>query len=571
MYTKEQLQKLFNITNMVPVRVPKGSRGTSVKLPNFTATYLVDLNAGEAIALLTDKGNWYLVGEEAVVQQQSNKRIIEYRKTNKLTKSLKYLVKTVAVAYNKNTGELEILVSGNNKIFKEIENIDSIEIAYIVNKGDKKHDLAIVYRTTQQQYLLIKKDNIITTLLISFSTSDTSINSFLCYMGGTVFQAIQGEEYINTTIVDGVVIQYPPATFISEPGNNIIFGWRNIVFNYFTWTPEGSKEYMHSRTRHDVVYFDPIEQSYLQTASYTYVLDGTFLAQITTNGYILQQIHSNLTEVRTYRFAGDSFPQSTSIFNSVDTLTLKYNNKSIILNGGKFFVTITGGIPIDKESTSFTFQTRESQDLNLFQYYYDNDIYQPVNIINAAQYIGESILAGFLIDDKPYLIKGIVSSCSYVVNPVNRTGHFNIAVSILEKKRIPINFLLYTLILDNGSFWNYYGYKQALNGALYRGSLGSVYCDETVPFKFLNPVATALLSNIYPANFTTQIKPNNDSIVDNNIYSVINHTKDKAYIAKWAISETGNVLFDKILTVNYKNTIGSSYIFSEYDNSYYLR
>lgn len=81
MYTKEQLQKLFNIINMIIVRVPKGSRGTSIKLPNFTATYLTDLKAGSAIALLTDKGNWYLVGEEASSENNSTKRIIEYRRT----------------------------------------------------------------------------------------------------------------------------------------------------------------------------------------------------------------------------------------------------------------------------------------------------------------------------------------------------------------------------------------------------------------------------------------------------------------------------------------------------------
>ncbi|MCC5618826.1 hypothetical protein LC605_27810 [Nostoc sp. CHAB 5836] len=64
--TNSSLQKLFTVANMVPVRVPKGYAGQTKKLKingaNISATYLVDLGVGEAIALLTDKGNWYLIG-----------------------------------------------------------------------------------------------------------------------------------------------------------------------------------------------------------------------------------------------------------------------------------------------------------------------------------------------------------------------------------------------------------------------------------------------------------------------------------------------------------------------------
>ncbi|MBN3946741.1 MAG: hypothetical protein HWQ38_09690 [Nostoc sp. NMS7] len=70
---------------MIPVSVPKGSARQAINLKingaDVSATYLTDLKSGEAIALLTDKGNWYLVGEKADTQNISNKIIIEYRKT----------------------------------------------------------------------------------------------------------------------------------------------------------------------------------------------------------------------------------------------------------------------------------------------------------------------------------------------------------------------------------------------------------------------------------------------------------------------------------------------------------
>ncbi|MEW5856720.1 MAG: hypothetical protein AB1861_04995 [Cyanobacteriota bacterium] len=90
MITFEQLKKQFVITNIVNVRIPKGSAGQSVKLKingiDTTATYLADLKTGSAIALLTDKGNWYLMGAAVSSQDTSTKRIIEYRKTTNLKK-----------------------------------------------------------------------------------------------------------------------------------------------------------------------------------------------------------------------------------------------------------------------------------------------------------------------------------------------------------------------------------------------------------------------------------------------------------------------------------------------------
>ncbi|ACC81131.1 hypothetical protein [Nostoc punctiforme] len=85
MVTFEELKKLFVITNMLTVRVPKGVAAQTVSLrvsgANVRATYLTNLEAGEAIALLTDKGNWYLTGAANETENTSSRRIIEYRRS----------------------------------------------------------------------------------------------------------------------------------------------------------------------------------------------------------------------------------------------------------------------------------------------------------------------------------------------------------------------------------------------------------------------------------------------------------------------------------------------------------
>ncbi|MEH2138583.1 hypothetical protein [Nostoc sp.] len=85
--TNQQIKNRFRISNMLPVTISKGNQGQSAAIEingtTETVTYLTDLKAGKAIAILTDKGNWYLLGVEIQQNNQFPQRNIEYRKTDK--------------------------------------------------------------------------------------------------------------------------------------------------------------------------------------------------------------------------------------------------------------------------------------------------------------------------------------------------------------------------------------------------------------------------------------------------------------------------------------------------------
>ena len=237
MYTKEQLQNLFFITNMIPVRVPKGDRGTTVKLPNFTATYLVDLKAGEAIALLTDKGNWYLIGEEANTQATSNKRIIEYRKTE-IPKKLEYYyigIGNFKLVSSEITGSL-CLLKKNTKVFTSSKSNDLGEDILLFGKRGR-----LLGAVGGADY----PDDIVS--LVSYSSIVSSSNFFYYFYGvgadipGVTFlhrlfftsftkfkvtpnnKRIQKTDYqLQTTSLQGAIIYDLATSTVAITANDII-------------------------------------------------------------------------------------------------------------------------------------------------------------------------------------------------------------------------------------------------------------------------------------------------------------------------------------------------------------
>lgn len=72
-------------SNKIIVSIEKGKRGQQVYLrhenKSIFITYLMDLPKGDAIAVLTDRGNWFLLGVEEQIQNTSSKRTIQYRQS----------------------------------------------------------------------------------------------------------------------------------------------------------------------------------------------------------------------------------------------------------------------------------------------------------------------------------------------------------------------------------------------------------------------------------------------------------------------------------------------------------
>ena len=70
---------------MVAVQTNGGKRGDSIYFSvgsgSVQGTCLNDVLSGSAIALLTDLGNWYLLGEEQASTLSNSSRVIEYRQT----------------------------------------------------------------------------------------------------------------------------------------------------------------------------------------------------------------------------------------------------------------------------------------------------------------------------------------------------------------------------------------------------------------------------------------------------------------------------------------------------------
>ena len=117
---------------MLTVRTNGGKAGDTVYFRNgsqsVSAVCLTDVNPGEAIALLTDKGNWYLTGDAVSASSISNERIIEYRQSllSRKTTNLAFGI-IVTVTYptgiNPDTNPFLYPITSSNKLYVcEVDN-----------------------------------------------------------------------------------------------------------------------------------------------------------------------------------------------------------------------------------------------------------------------------------------------------------------------------------------------------------------------------------------------------------------------------------------------------------------
>lgn len=336
-------------------------------------------------------------------------------------------------------------------------------------------------------------------------------------------------EYINL-IYSQTVTENSTEFNISESLNPIIIGF---PLNFLPLSPERpvldpveTTQYKNSQFKF-VPFLETDEcetKGRIKTQNYNREYGGTFLAYNTTNGYILQTISGNKNIF--YGKDGDTYlPPLTTNYTANNSLTLKYNNKSIILNTSRFLILKNFALnnTLNLTTTSFSLNYSSSQNINFIL---------GLNFVLNTQ--------------DSFLIKGIVTGIN------NNTINCSV-ISI--KKNVDTSFKG-SFILNNGSFFNYY---------LRLGQKETATTEEIKKY-ILNPFIKDFpfeLINIYNPNIFK-----NDSIESNNIYIVVKTINDIAYIENWNILENGNVLFNKVFQTPYIPLNNNSIPFS---NSYYSK
>lgn len=568
MITFEQLKKQFAITNMIPVRIPKGGAGQSVRLKvngvDITATYLTDLKEGMAIALFTDKGNWYLIGEEANTQNLSSKRIIEYRKTDIQIKKILH-IKTLFYLFNSDGIRIDFCIGGDRKKATKILSVDRTELIYpdffntfslalggITNLGRNEMVGIETETTTLQNYYVLRKAGL--SQQITFEKAPATSTRF--YLGNGAFEAsfgiADGENKLIYNSNEAIIL--PFASTFSYAYD--FFGHQLETANFTqtgqTWTPD--------RLITDYIYIrefvsssgDSIGSKSLFTESFK----GYFLVQKTSEGYITQDFASsgNLVENRLF----DDNRTSIELISKETKNILTYfrpNRESLILNNGDFFlidivnlsnVFPNGQPPTAKDTTTLTVTFVDyTGTLRLKPptpdplYYYEPQYFDPANITGKILFNG-------LVDGQFGIIKGEITNVSAVGGTTEIQLTLEITITIFSIITNVYTDFAGKILSDNGSFYSYY----------FRKSLG------VLPARILNKSILPLINLRFGGGYGS-INLQTDNIVGNKIYSVIGIDKRKAFIMQWDISKNGDIKFDKVFATNYFQPKGIQDSFSQ--------
>ena len=201
-------------------------------------------------------------------------------------------------------------------------------------------------------------------------------------------------------------------------------------------------------------------------------------------------------------------------------------------------------------------------------------------LFNPASFRNQDYLFSCDINSKSALIKGTITNAIYDTNSFVLTLTCQISSIALDT---PTSFYK-SLILNNGSFYNYYfrkyipipklpyntwnDTKPYYSYASFSGGKGWVdfglfMNKSVVPILPLNPSYFSLwtstdngdfefyinwflpFSNYYPEIHKT------DNIVKNKIYSVVKVESRKAWVEQWDIKENGDVKYSKVFQVDY--------------------
>lgn len=321
-----------------------------------------------------------------------------------------------------------------------------------------------------------------------------------------------------------------------------------------------------------------------------YTVEGIATVLNTTDGEIYQDYkgyldcwnnsEQNFDEYYQVKFRIDNYRVQT-LKEERNIIKLKHNDTTTILNTGNF-----GVIYLNKDNnnisiTEITSSTEEftiNVSANILKYSKFFNILDVQNIsdvttrqIDPLEFKG-NFLMGYEINNKEYLIKGEI-----IENPTyNDNDGLIIICKINSKKQTVTSFKNY-LIMDNGSFYNYWFRKNIPLKYLGRNSLNEnmpwtsggsagvenlVACTSMLPTIPLNGTFHGLFfsSNSiediqydYLENlaFTATINNRTDNIKGNKIYSVVKAEGSKAWIEQWNIFDNGDVKYNKVFQVDY--------------------
>jgi hypothetical protein len=432
---------------MLPVRVPKGYAGQTIRLringSDVNLIYLTDLNAGEAIALLTDKGNWYLVGEATQTPNQSSKRIIEYRKTSSPTKKA---FKVKILFYIEKTEAVEFYIGGhvpNPKLIYTVNNseIDKTTISGFIHNYGNSHDYTIQYDTNISNKGVIIQGNVKEDDSLSDGITDQKyyfFNNFAPnyrpkYKGNLIWKSDEILASIADKYFGNFTIDYPNAGVINfegvyNPGSftrqtsydnfNLILNKTDISVNpgntsqdnldaalgtdnniYFANTTKTVNSYLINSV-------EPLTINSYISVTPPFIkhinCDGKKLLTTWKNAYITQQFSFAYQEY--YFFNSEPYPiqpiYPISLTASIQ-YTLQINGDSVLLNGNNLAGKVTASSPvaIAEGTTSIAIP---------LNYFTQDEI--DVDFINVSEFINIPVIFAKKENSFYWYCKGSISS-----------------------------------------------------------------------------------------------------------------------------------------------------------------
>ncbi|MFN6560018.1 MAG: hypothetical protein RMY28_009440 [Nostoc sp. ChiSLP01] len=600
MYSDRQLQKLFTITNMIAVSVPKGNARQTRKLKingvDVEVTYLIDLKAGEAIALLTDKGNWYLVGEAQSINQFSRK-IIEYRKTQPVTKE-QVNIKILFSLINNEAITIDYYVGGDRAVplllfsrdfrdgsFEFPERVD----AYITNLGRNKNQFAVSYFPSQRHEGVFDRDPY-NRFVFNYYSGET--NYF--YTSNVEPDPNQGGQFPSQIIYRG------DSLIINTP-NTLLYGadfevTRDYPVNaiHLNNKTENTSQYTQSVFSNGAIRLSAVNHSYnFIDNDFTYNTDASIESRnpaltssyqivyeqnisISNNDVFYKGISSIITEdinINVYRKRELKIGGAKQTSVVTDNTIYKLNN-SIILNRKPFIITV-GFITetINKNTSNLTF-------------FYAPDLILPLTEEVKASLINTEIYLGAVSEGITYLVEGIIEAFTLafyfdveypvIILSVNK---------ITAKKSLSfanLGGLGITLFSKNYSFLIPFilGVRRRNFDYFTELHLQSSY---TITSESLSPQGFNFLPLVHAFNpellrqfigsrrddfffycFQQTIK--NISLLGNKIfysYSKTINGKTRVFVEQWDIKDNGDVVFsEKIKEVPIKKLKSGAYIHS---------
>lgn len=392
----------------------------------------------------------------------------------------------------------------------------------------------------------------------------------------------------NKIIHDGIVETLSNSSTVENldvSSFDVRYALRNRTVNCTTWTPSGNTTFTYTATR---------------SGNYTYTenIQGELLGLHFGKQYITQQFNYTQTGTYTPKTPSTDGYNRSFTYSGINNLFLKSvgSESTLQLNSsGKFLVVPLRDEGLTLESTGLSLSFVESA--SFFRPYVD---YSQIQSLNLSEYIGEPVLFFQTINNKPYAIRGDITSVTYSPG----IFRFALSVTITEFKPIPYSqgnensLPTYYLILDNGCFWNYYlsQYDDGFNTFAdvknpcfiwanneYNTSAGKrdvwkfsyeinyntfvVKCNQTLPFIHLSPISRYTIRQPYSERID---KINSDSLLStdnligrkiyrvcydyyvNEYTSFVENSNKQRAIAQWGIDNDGNVKYEKTFLVDYK-------------------